>query len=253
MIPYVVYSHTEYLDVLNVQTDYLKDYENKYLLINNNEIESEIFSKYKGIIYYDDALTYPSRLLSLNSLTFEHILFIHDLDIVISKNDEIIEKIYKKMIDENIDRVDLQYDRDHRYNKTINNISQLYIDGCDDFYLNKQDCTYSYNVNPSMWKLKSLLNIMEIYKNDNYRNIENTAQQYCKDNYSIFKPYGEINYKSGYFECIYFFKFLHITHWGEYLPLSNFTGIEPDIIEEWLNIVEKFSLKDSGRKFKSNI
>ena len=33
---YVVYSHTDYLDILLVQTDYLKNCSNKILLINKS-------------------------------------------------------------------------------------------------------------------------------------------------------------------------------------------------------------------------
>ena len=34
MIPYIVYSHSEFLDALLTQTYYLKSYDNKILLIN---------------------------------------------------------------------------------------------------------------------------------------------------------------------------------------------------------------------------
>jgi hypothetical protein len=252
MLTYVIYSHTDYLDTLEIQTEYLKSYENKYLLINNNNVESEIFSNYKGIIYYDDILTYPSRLLYLKELDLDYILFIHDIDIIVDKNDVIIESIVNKMIDENIDRIDLQYDRDYRDN-SINNIAKIYIDGYSDFYLNKQDCFFTYNVNPSIWKLSSFMDLMENHKNDTYRTIEETAQKYCKDKYSIYKPYSDYSYQCGYFECIYFFKFLHITHHGEYLPISNFSRLNEKFIDEWLNIVDKFLLKNNERNFRPSL
>lgn len=252
MLTYVIYSHTDYLDVLNIQTEYLESYENKILLINSSNIESDIFSKYKDVIYYDDSLTYPSRLLSLSELNLDYILLIHDIDVVINKTDSIIERIYNKMIEKNIDRVDLQYDFYYRNDRNVNNIGREYVEGCYDFYLNKQNCHYTFNVNPSIWKLSSLLNLMCIFKNDTYRTIEYTAQQYCKDNYSTFKPFGPYSYKCGYFECIYFFQFLHVTHGNNYLTLSNFLRTEPYFINEWLNIVDRFSLRSSGRGFRSD-
>ena len=242
MLPYVVYSHTDYLDVLEIQTEYLKSYENKYLLINNSDIKSDIFSNYKDIIYYDDALTYPSRLLSLKKLNFEHILFIHDMDIVLYKDDLIIEDIYSKMIENNIDRVDLQFDREHVPSNKLN-IKEY------NFYLNKQTMGYAYNVNPSIWKLSSLLDVMIKYHTSTYRAIENDAQQYCKDNYLIYRPYNEErSFYCGYYECIYFFKFLHITHHGEYLPLSNFSQLDQQFIDEWLRIVDKFNLRNNNKR-----
>ena len=37
MLTYIVYSHTEFLDVLLTQTHYLKSYDNKILLINKSD------------------------------------------------------------------------------------------------------------------------------------------------------------------------------------------------------------------------
>ena len=41
-LPYVVYSHTDYLTILTVQSDYMKIYENKILFINKNNIPNII-------------------------------------------------------------------------------------------------------------------------------------------------------------------------------------------------------------------
>lgn len=248
MLPYIIYSHTDYLDVLEIQTDYLKSYENKYLLINTNDIPLNISCNYKGIIEYDDALTYPGRLLPLKELDFEHILLIHDMDIVLYKDDSIIENIYNKIIEDNIDRVDLQFDREHI------DSDKIFIDNYTDFYLNRQTIGYAYNVNPSIWKLSSLLDVMNKYHNSTYRTIENDAQQYCKDNYSIYRPYDmNKSFNCGYYKCIYFFKFLHITHHGQYLPLSNFSRLDQEIIDEWLRIVYKFSLINNNRAFSQYV
>ena len=39
MMPYVIYSHTDFLDILLVQTHYLKSCKNKILLINKSDLE----------------------------------------------------------------------------------------------------------------------------------------------------------------------------------------------------------------------
>ena len=52
MIPCIVYSHTEFLDILSAQTHYLKSYDNKMLLINKSDMElDELYSNYKEIIF----------------------------------------------------------------------------------------------------------------------------------------------------------------------------------------------------------
>ena len=91
MLTYIVYSHTEFLDVLLTQTHYLKAYNNKVLLINKSDKDlSDLYSNYKQVIFYDDTLPYASRILSLSDLDLDYILFIHDIDIVITKNDKVI-------------------------------------------------------------------------------------------------------------------------------------------------------------------
>ncbi len=69
MLTYIVYSHTEFLDVLLTQTHYLKSYDNKVLLINKSDEDlSDLYSNYKQVIFYDDTLSYASRLLEIKKL-----------------------------------------------------------------------------------------------------------------------------------------------------------------------------------------
>ena len=62
MLTFVVYSHTDFLDILKVQTYYLNSqisinntYNNKVLLINHSDKDiSDISPYYDRIIFYDD-------------------------------------------------------------------------------------------------------------------------------------------------------------------------------------------------------
>ena len=66
----------------------------KILLINKSEQDlSSVYSEYKDVIFYDGNLPYASRLLSLSVLKDTYILFIHDIDIVIEKDDVCLEHI----------------------------------------------------------------------------------------------------------------------------------------------------------------
>ena len=262
MITYVIYSHSSYHDVLEIQTEYLKDYENKILLINKTDIPPDWYSHYKRIINYDDTLPYASRLLSLKELDVEYLLITQDMDIVIHKDDNAIEHILLTMIKENIDRVDLQWrDIDTSGNEFNPHTMRIKV---DDFILIKQENIngYMFNLNPSIWKLSSLLDVMEEFKNEGYRTIErkkkitgknwNATQKYCLK-FDIYKPSCDNHFNCGYMQCNEIYQFLHITRGGKWLAQSgNGRRLDGKFIKEYNNIINRFKLKNSKRSFRND-
>ena len=246
MINYVVYSHTDYLDILNIQTDYLKSCGNKILLINRSSLDLDaIYSNYKKVIFYDDSLPYASRILSLSELDLEYILLIHDIDILINRNDDIIEYLHDVMIDGKFDRIDLKRDELTDTEKIdINFKGEIFV-------LTKQENVYNYiyNVNPSIWKLSSLLETMNAFCNENYRTIENKPTQDFCSKFKVYKLYSDVYLDCGYFNCLNFFKFLHITHGGGLLPISN-NRLELGIASEYKLIIQNY-LSNGNRQFKN--
>jgi len=249
MLTYVIYSHTEYLDVLEIQTDYIKNYENKVLLINKSDVKSNLYNEYNKVIYYDDSLPYATRLLSLSELDDEYILFYHDMDIIINKDDSVIEELVVLMGKNDIDRIDLQY-RPLKWNLKTEKIK------IKDFILNKSENTddYIFNVNPSIWKLKTFINLMEEFRNETYRSIEHNTQEYCTQ-FKIYKLYSENYLNCGWFHCLPMFQFLHITHGGKWFPLNGGRRLEGNnfFSNEYSNIVVKFDLMSSRRGFNKNM
>ncbi len=239
MITYVVYSHDEFEDILQIQTDYLKETENKILLINSNDKDLDyIYSQYKQVIFYDDSLPYASRLLSLSNLDVEYLLFIHDIDILITKNDKVIEHLVDVMKEEEMDRIDLQV----RHSWDINNDEKFHtITDAIEIELRRQSNinNYIYNVNPSIWKLSTFLDIMNKFKNETYRSIELTTQNYCSK-FKIYKLFSDEYIRCGWFSCLPFFQFLHITKDGKLLSNGDnnlceyFKKEYDDIINKWL-------------------
>lgn len=245
-LTYVVYSHTDYLDILFVQTEYLKNHSNKILLINKSEQDlSSVYSEYKDVIFYDGSLPYASRLLSLSVLEDTYILFIHDIDIVIEKDDVCLEHIKNYMSDNNVDRIDLQSRVDwDESNKDIEeiNVNSYKIQLKRQMNINN----YIYNVNPSIWKLSTLLNIMSTFRNETYRTLELTAQKYCTK-FKIYKLYSDTQLRCGYFHCLPIFQFIHITHGGKLLPPIN-NNLE-DKFHNHYNIIIKNILDKKVRPF----
>lgn len=251
MINYVIYSHTDYLEILKIQTDYVSSIENKTLLINKNDSNlSEIYDKYRNVIFYDDTLPYANRLLFLDSLKDDFILLIHDIDILINKNDEIINYLYRYSRTNNIDRIDLQYFDSSSNSDSVPIEFEIFDER---FSLIKQynPNSYIYNVNPSIWKLSVLLDIMSTFKHKNYRNIEDFGTQLYCQKFNIFKLFSDEFINCGYFKCLPFFKFLHITHGGGLLPISN-NGLPEELKITYDNIIDKH-LKNSNRPFRTSM
>tara|TARA_R110000824_G_scaffold791_1_gene4822 strand:+ start:11155 stop:11907 length:753 start_codon:yes stop_codon:yes gene_type:complete len=244
MIDYVVYSHTDYLDVLSVQTSCLEDCKDKILLINRSELElSSLYSQYKDVVLYDDKLPYASRLLALSDLDLKYVLFIHDIDAVIQKDDATIDHLVKIMDEQDIDRIDLQY-------QTPDKNPHSHKINLDEFNLTKQDdpSYYIYNVNPSIWKLSTLLDIMRVFADRNYRNIETLPTQNYAAMFKVYKLYSEDFLRCGYFECLPFFQFIHLTHGGQFLPLKD-NNLENHLQESYTQIVSDF-LGNSTKPFR---
>jgi len=264
-INYIVYSHTSYLDILNIQTDYLSGHGNLTLFINSNNLSLDnLYNKYNRVIFYDDSFQYAKRLLDcLTQIDDEYFLLIHDIDIVLNVDGEILKSFYEFMKSKNVDRVDLK----QSHNLNVSNVIEVSKDvspalWCvintneigEGIYLVKQEDPkdFIYNVNPSIWKRKSLLQLLNTYSEKTYRTIEGIdVQNYCKC-FDVYKLYSKNAIECGYFICLDIFKFLHISHSGKLLRLTNTFTTEYNqsyvpISEDYINIVNNYNLKDSNK------
>ena len=262
MIHYVVYTHTDFLDIFKIQTEYMTGI-SKSLLINKNSLEIEnLYSQYDNIIFYDDSLPYASRLCELDKLKdmFKYVLLTHDIDIVLNQDSSTLDKIVTLMDKNDITRVDLQFDWANNWVDKRINIKSGEINGeieDDDIFISlNRKGDFPYNVNPSIWNLETFLDILGNFKNLSYRQIECSGDlqnklRYEYDVYQLYSP--EISYRRcGYFTCLYFYQYLHITHGGHLIPLDK-TGQHNSLSdfahEEYKKIVDNF-LKGTNRHFR---
>jgi translation elongation factor EF-1beta len=109
-LTFVMYSHTEFLDMLEIASDYASNIKNKVLLINKtNENIDFILSKFDKVIYYDDNLSYTDKVAeTVSKINTKYILFTHEIDIVLNMDVNVIEKLCQFMELTNVDRIDLQ-------------------------------------------------------------------------------------------------------------------------------------------------
>jgi len=269
MINYVIYGHTDYIDVLNIQTDYAQNRGHLTLFINDNNLElKELYKKYNEIVFYDDKETYASRVLScLRKIEYDYILFIHDIDIILKSDNRLIEKLFEFLKTNNFDRVDLKYS-----DKISPSTNLIKINNLEDIsqwepvtsgeiekkttvtYLIEQDdvTNYIYNVNPSIWKRESFIDLLSSFKHKNYRTIEDMDVQVYSKKFKIFKMFSNKKLDCGYFQCLESFVYLHISHNGKLLPLNmNFVTVYgqsySDISNEYIKIVEKYNLINSNK------
>tara|TARA_R110001583_G_scaffold16819_1_gene68746 strand:+ start:9113 stop:9931 length:819 start_codon:yes stop_codon:yes gene_type:complete len=253
MLTFVVYSHTDFLDILKVQTYYLNSqisinntYNNKVLLINHSDKDiSDISPYYDRIIFYDDTLPYASRLCELNALQDEHILFVHDIDVIVKYNNDELNKLYSVMKDKELDRIDLKY-----YPLFIEN--EIKVKNEYGYHLVPSQGSYRYNVNASIWKVSSFLEIMTQFNQYSYRQIEEPeVQNFCKK-YRIFTFTADSYINCGHFGCMPFFQYIHLTHGGKLLgkttnlnDLGPYQNLHSTLQPVYHSILEDFDLLSS--------
>jgi hypothetical protein len=247
--PIVVYSHTDYIDVLNVQNYYLSSYSEKILLINDS-IENTRLDKlntlYKQIITYNDQLPYASRLLALDELNYDYIILLHDMDILIKQDINAINHLYSLARRDSIDRIDLQSNLNYTTDKA-DNINISINNHNFSLFRATSPGSYVYNVNPSIWNLNTLCNTMRMYSNETYRSIENSAIQTTCSELLVYKIHGNTQLVCGYYCCHPFFQFLHLTHGGKYLPKVE-TNFVNELRDEYQFICNNL-LQDTTREF----
>lgn len=245
----VVYSHTSFLEVLNMQIDYLSGIGDMILIINkNNEGLDEVYNNFEKVIFYDDSLTYGYRLLNtIKEVPYDYFIFIHDNDIAVHVDVQKVRSMFNFLRENNYDRVDFQlaYDFDTIKGHEITDDELYYIKSSNTDTANKG---YPYNVNPSIWKKETLIDIMEKFGFRDYRTIEHPETQNYAVNYNIFKLFSKKQLQCGYFTCLDPFRYIHITHSQKYLNIDRLpVGSCDDIKDEYEKIVNKYNLKNSSK------
>lgn len=264
MINFLIYGNTDYLDVLEIQTDYLASIENKILLINHNDLNlSNIYEKYTKVFFYDGSKPYAHRLIEcLSEIDDEYILLCHDIDILFNINEKLISEFHKFLDYHNFDRIDLKHTESinspiiYKCNNKENYkdwriVNEVTLD--ENLYLIKEvnPSNYIYNVNPSIWRKETILEIMKAFPNKNYREIEGMDVQLFSSKYNIYKIFSKEKKECGHFNCINDFVFFHISHNGSFVPLTGYHTVYGqsylEFKDEYEKIVDKYNLKKSKK------
>jgi hypothetical protein len=241
---YVVYSHSSFLDILEIQTDFLQGKGNLTLFIDKNNLDINLYERYNKVIFYDSSLPYGEKLLNcVSQIDYSYFIFLHDNDILLYSNNQVLSNFISIMEKNNFDRIDFQLSYD---------FYDTFKPDTEDLFLVKTTCPftiefksrYLYNVNPSIWKREVLIDILEKFKHKDYRYIEDEETQvYCKK-FNILKLFSKKIYRCGYFTCLEPFRYLHLTHSRELFSPYNLPEEDSkDIIDDYKIILKKYNLQ----------
>lgn len=243
----VIYTHSDYFDILPVQLHYFYKYfpvdSSVFLFTNKN-----IHCIYKNILY-NDTLPYASRILECIrkiQTNNRHILIIHENDALIRFDKLFMNNLIEKMKEYAIDSLELK--------QGGSNID-LKIEVNDMIYLSYKGkwCDYKYSVQPTIWYKPSLINLLSKFHDKTYRTIEcDDVHKYIRDNLKAYSIYDTESLQTIWYRVSKYFVFLHLTSRLLLLPCSKNNGLEPFIQKEHEYIYNNF-LSNTLREKQPNI
>lgn len=229
-LTYLIYTHTEYSDVLDVTLKRLhKFFPIKVSICSDNaRIISDAYKEKYNIeeIYeYDDTQVYGSKLLSvIERINTKYILLNHDVNILYDYvNIDIINKILEQMETKNIDTV------------------RLSTSGIDTKNINETDFlheilpreTYHMTVQPTIWKKETLLKFCQKFSDTVYRDFELGERQEYASNFKNYYVHTKKDhhitfnyYLSVYYPC------MHSIYRGKWNIIQH-TKEVPELAEEY--------------------
>jgi hypothetical protein len=245
----IVYSHSSYSDILQVQNDYFKNINGpKYLFID--KIEENIIYNFDKILFYNDNFNYSKRILQClkeANIEEEFIIFHLDINIVIKQNEQEINNLINIMEINYIDRLDFCT---YKFQESEKNISYK-----DYLLIHNNDINYHiYNVGTAIYKLNKYIIFLEKF-DYSYRSIEviPEVQEYAKNNFNAYylNYKNQKNINTGYFGMTDNLIYLHITHAGHLMPIdNNKNNLDKDLQEVYNSIVNKYKF---NRNFRNSM
>jgi len=181
-IPWITHTHTDYYDVCKIYNGEMPKFtfgeefwENHYYLINTNHLENQYKYELSGnFFYYDEQLSYPTRLLNILSNLKSEIIFLDHEDMFLygKANLEIISIAVKMLIDKKLDSV--------RFVKNLN-ANYLNLPNEDSIQLIDPKSEWLFSIQPSIWRKDKLISILKKNLNLNIWQLEERSQKTVKN------------------------------------------------------------------------
>lgn len=235
---WLVYSHTEYDDILEITLKRIKKYcPSVKVALCINDIDY-IRNKYKdynfhALYQYDNSATYGERMRSvLYQIPEKYIIYNHEHDILVDYIDmNILSMFVNTMETERIDQLRL----------SVSGIDSPLFD--KDLLINPIKGSYHLSLITALWNRESLLSIATEFHSHSYRCFEcSPIQQFVSKmkNYYI-SSNKDIKYVNEGHYFSHYFPTAHCTHYGKWHTSS------PTTQAFILNMVNEYGIELSKR------
>ena len=170
----VIYTHSDYKDLWPIILDSLSmnKIQTKIHFAVNKVPEVNELEKF-NLCFYDDTLTYPSRLASIcKQISSDYLFFFHDIDVLVHYDQSRLNTLIEWIAAMDVDRFSLGIYPTTSYVTTYENIpiAKLEKNTCEWF-------TTPYDPGPSIWKRSTFEEVMTQFSNETYRTIESSGIQ----------------------------------------------------------------------------
>lgn len=226
-ITYLLYSHEDYKDVLDIHLKQLNKYVpyiTPIIAFNNAEYIRTKYNKY-DVIEYDDFEVYCERMRKiLDKIDTKYVLLAHDMNIMVDYPQEnIILDIMNFMEQTNADQVRL----------STGGVNPVYN---EELFHKIENTYYYFSVSTGIWKTESLKSIFATFSTHPYRCAECVPiQEFVArmNNYYISSPNDSVIGHCGY-EISSHYPYCHSTRSGKWLVMhpSKHTDYIYDILKE---------------------
>ena len=259
----IIYSHSSFLDITYISVDILKSYKNKILLIDETFDKDDEYKKYFiDILKYKNSTPYATRLQEIKHIQNDYFIIIHDVDLLIKYDADILNQFEKYMKKKNFDKIEFQHWAPPHYaNKrkfemnnpeiNFNDICRLYR--TSNINIIKHGMAL-FNVQPTMWKKESFLKIMYKFPHLGYKQIEKDIQlAQCIANMNCYSLLVNNPINCGHYIGDYFFLSLHILRHGKIFnpeQMHRF-GVKLDegVYKIYTDILNKYFIGKTKRQF----
>ena len=178
-IPIIIYTHSSYKDVFDISIKRYEKYAKNYKKIIISDYLMDLNSKiipldnsYQSILY-ENIDVYSKRLYN----TLKQIENNHEYIIFTHENNTLFDFINTELIIKNVDYMrEYNIDQLRLYKGGVDENCN-YIKICENIYEIPTQNSYIYTVQPTIWKLSTLIKIMN-ENNYDYRNIELNIDPY---------------------------------------------------------------------------
>ena len=181
-IPWITHTHTDCYDVCKIYEGEMPNllwgnnfWNNHFYLVNSDQLREKLKYKLTGkCFYYDDAISYPQRILNiLSNIESEYIVLDHeDMFLYKKANIDKINNSLELLINKKLDCIRFIKNINAKYSSFSKNIEVEKIDS---------NSEWIFSIQPSVWRKFALIEILKKNLNVNIWELEYKSQKVVRE------------------------------------------------------------------------